>query len=182
MLRLVDEFFSDADTYSTDDLLDRRRGLYKDIAEELYPLVMLAEFLDAEQVRLSAPDVQGPDGELRLPSDRLVTVQITCSHERGDRYLLRQALRESGRYFGDGRCTSEVVAERLERVLTSVRDKEQRHRAGTDILLIHEESISWGDVIDPELPNQLDAALRDLPPSRYDETYIIYGRDVRRLR
>jgi hypothetical protein len=50
------------------------------------------------------------------------------------------------------------------------------------VLLIVEESISWGDLLDPGLPNALEAALSKLPPSKYSASYVAYGRDVRQVR
>ena len=80
------------------------------------------------------------------------------------------------------RDTASVIAQRTQRILAAVEDKEMKFRPGTDILLVADDSISWGDVIDPGLPNALNEAFEVLPDSKYTATYVLFGEDVRRMR
>ncbi len=182
--RLADEFFGDRDAYPDYDFYSRKRGINKDIPEEFYPLLLLAEQLpSATSLRLSPDSLPGPDGAVLLDDGSEATVQVTLSHERGDGYQIRQSLRDTGSWTGGkGRDTNEVIAERMGRILEAIADKEAKFRAGTDVLLIGDQSIAWGDVIDPGLPDALAEAIRSLPPSSYSATFVAFGADVRQVR
>ena len=179
---VADEFFDDRQTYPDDSSYSRKRGINKDVPEEYHPLLLLAEHLDAKSLRLSPDSLPGPDGALLLPDESEITVQVTVSHERSDGYKVRQSLRDNGSWSTGGFETNEVIAQRLERILDAVEDKEAKFRAGTDVLLVVDKSISWGDVIAPGLPDALARAIERLPESRYSATYVAYGTDVRRVR
>jgi hypothetical protein len=180
---LVSEFFGDQTTYPDGDFYSRKRGINKDIPEEFYPLLLLAEhLLTAKSVRLSPQSLPGPDGAILLIDESEISVQITVSHERSNGYKKRQVLRDPGIWSNKARNTDEVIKQRLERILNAIQDKETNFRTGTDILLIVDESISWGDVIDPGLPDALEAALGQLPASNYSATYVAYGEDIRQAR
>jgi hypothetical protein len=76
-----------------------------------------------------------------------------------------------------------MISERLKRIIDAIREKEINFRDGTKILLIVDESISsWGDVIDPGLPNAIQESIASLPPSKYYATYVKFGEDVRQMR
>ena len=180
---LVDKFFGDRATYPDSDFYSRKRGINKDIPEEFYHLLLLAEHLPtAKSMRLSSNSLPGPDGAILLADESEITVQVTVSHERSNGYKVRQSLRDHGTWSSKAFNTNEVIKHRLERILSAIKDNEANFRAGTDVLLIVEESISWGDVIDPGLPDALEAALSQLPASKYSTTYIAYGTDVRQVR
>lgn len=182
---LVDAFFGDRVTYPNYEFYSRKRGVNKDIPEEYYPLVLLGESLSSvKAVRLSPDSFSGHDGALLLKDESTVCVQVTLSHERDDGCTVRHSLRDTGQYIPDGgaRDTAEVVEQRKKRILDAIEDKEFKFRAGTEVLLVVDESISWGDVIDPSLPDALEAALNTLPDSKYAATYIIFGSDLRRVR
>lgn len=182
---LVEAFFRDGATYPDYEFLSRKRGVNKDIPEEYYPLVLLGEGLSSvKAIRLSPDSFSGHDGVLLLEDDSTVRVQVTLSHERDYGCTVRHGLRDTGQYTLDGgtRDIAEVVEQRKNRILDAIKDKQSKFRTGTDVLLVVDESISWGDVIDPSLPDTLEALLSTLPGSKYDATYIIYGSDLRRLR
>lgn len=181
--KLVDEFFNDRTTYPDYEFYSRKRGIYKDIPEELYPLLLFAEsHASAASLRLSPDSLPGPDGAVLLNDGSEITVQVTLSKERGDGYKKRLSLRDPGFQDVKGRNTKVVIGERLERIIDAIRDKEINFRAGTEILLVVDESISWGDVIDPGLPDAIQEAIIPLPPSKYSATYVIFGKDIRRVR
>jgi hypothetical protein len=180
--QLVDQFFSDRATYPDYDFYSHKRGINKDIIEEFYPLLLLAEYLPSATSLCVSPDsLPGPDGFVFLEDGSELTIQVTLSHERSDGYKVRQSLRDAGIWAEKARNTSDVITKRLERILEAIQDKETNFREGTDILLVVDKSISWGDVIDPGLPNALKKAVVSLPPSRYSATYVIYGTDVRKV-
>jgi hypothetical protein len=180
---LVSEFFDDRTTYPDSDFYSRKRGINKDIPEEFYPLLLLAEHLPtAQSVRLSPKSLPGPDGAILLTDGTEISVQITVSHERSDGYLVRQSLRDLGSWSSKARNTDGVIKQRLERILDAIKDKEANFRAGTDMLLVVEESISWDDVIDPGLPDALEVALGQLSASKYSAIYVVFLRDVRQVR
>jgi hypothetical protein len=181
---LVDRFFEDRATYPDSDFYSRKRGINKDIPEEFYPLLLLAEHLPtAKSLRLSSTSLHGPDGAVLLVDESEITVQVTVSYERSDGYKVRQDLRDHGTWSSKGFIsTEEVIKQRLKRILDSIKDKEANSGAGKDVLLIVDQSISWGTVIDPGLPDALEAALSKLPPSKYSATYVAYGADVRLVR
>ena len=180
---LADKFFGDRATYPNNDLFSRKRGIHKDIPDEFYPLLLLAEHLrNAKRMRLSSTSLPGPDGAILLADESEIAVQVTVSHERSDGHKMRQSLRDNGTWSSSGFTTNGVIEKRLERILDAINDKEAKFRAGTDVLLIVEESISWGDILYPGLPDALRAALIKLPPSKYSATYIAFGTDVRQAR
>lgn len=181
--KLVDEFLNDRATYSDYEFYSHKRGINKVILEEFYPLLLFAEFLpSAASLHLSPNSLPGSDGAVLLKDGLEITVQITLSHERSDGYKMRQSLRDNGVWSTKMRNTNEVISERLERIIEAIKDKETNFRVGTLVLLIVDESISWGDMIDPGLPNALEEAIVSLPPSKYSDTYIIFGKDVRQVR
>jgi len=181
--KLVDEFLNDRTTYSDYSFYSHKRGINKDILEEFYPLLLFAEFLSSTvSLRLSPYSLSGPDGAVLLKDGLEITVQITLSHERSDGYKMRQSLRDTGVWSTKVRNTNEFIAERLNRIIDAIKDKETNFHAGTMVLLVVDESISWGDVIDPGLPNALKETFVSLPPSKYSDTYIIFGKDVRHVR
>lgn len=179
---LAQTFFDDRVTYPDGDFYSRKRGINKDIPEEYHPLLLLADHLAAAAVRLSPDSLSGPDGALRLSDGSELTVQVTLSHERDGGHETRLTLRDTGTHTGECVATDHEIAVRLSRILDALREKERRYRKGTDVLLIVDKSIAWGDVIDPGLPIALEEAARQLPPSRYLATYVAYGSDIRRLR
>jgi hypothetical protein len=179
---LVNGFFDDRITYPDYDFYSRKRGINKDIPEEFYPLLLFAESIpSATSLRLSSDSLSGPDGVVLCEDGSEITVQITMSHERDNGYKIRQSLRDTGTWIGKGRDTNETIAERLGRILEAIKDKETKFRAGTEVLLVVDESISWGDVIDPSLPNALRDAVALLPASKYSATYVIFGTNVRQM-
>jgi len=180
---LAGEFFGDRATYPDSEFYSRKRGINKDIPEEFYPLLLLAEHLPAaKSVRLSPNSLPGPDGAILLADESEITVQVTVAHERSDGYKVRQSLRDHGTWSSKVFNTNEVIKQRLERIFDAIEYKEANFHVGTDVLLIVEQSISWGDVIDPGLPDALEAALDQLPTSKYSATYVAYGKDVRQVR
>lgn len=181
---VVDSFFSDRSTYRDFEFYSRKRGLNKDIPEEYYPLLLLGESLShVESIRLSPDSLPGPDGALLLDDGSTLSVQVTVSRERDVGYAIRKSLRDTGRYTPGAACdTANVIAQRTQRILAAVKDKETKFRPGTDILLVVDKSISWGNAIDPGLPNSLNEAFKALPVSKYSATYVIFGADVRRVR
>lgn len=181
--RILDSFFGDPTTYPGHDFYSHTRGINKDIPEEFYPLVLLADQLPGVRgLRLSAASSSGPDGEIRFWSHPTLTVQITCAHERDDHYIIRHELRDTGRYLGQGRSTDEVIAMRLKRIVTAVAGKERNFHSGTHALLIQEESLFWSDQLETKLKSQLSEALAALPPSNYGSTYVTFDKDVARVR
>ncbi|CAG0932095.1 hypothetical protein TFLX_02455 [Thermoflexales bacterium] len=181
--RIVQSFFDDRKTYPDHDFYSRHRGINKDIPEELRPLLLLARSLpEAEVLRLAPPAVVGPDGEIRTRDGFVIRVQVTSSLERDGGYLVRQQLRDTGSYTTAARDTLEVVEERLCRILDALTEKEQRYREGTDVLVIREQSVSWGDVLEPTLKARLAEEVSTPEPSNYSATYITFNEDVYRLR
>jgi hypothetical protein len=181
--RIVQTFFDDRETYPDHDFYSRRRGINKDIPEELWPLLLLARSLpEAEALRLAPPAIAGPDGEIRSHDDSVIRVQVTSSLERDGGYLVRQHLRDTGSYATATRDTLEVVEERLCRILDALVEKEQRYREGTDVLVIREQSVSWGNVLEPTLKARLAEEVSALEPSNYSATYVTFNEDVYRLR
>ena len=147
------KFFGDRVTYTNGKFYSRKRGINKDIPEEFDHLLLLAEHLmDAMSVRLSPNSLPGPDGAILLADKSEITVQVTVAHERSDGYKVRQSLRDNGTWMSKVSNTNEVIEQRLKRIFDAIIDKESNFHVGTDILLIVDESISWGDVIDPGLP------------------------------
>jgi hypothetical protein len=180
---IVQSFFDDRETYPDHDFYSRSRGLNKDIPEELWPLLLLARSLpEAETLRLAPPAVAGPDGEIRTRDGSVIRVQVTSSLERDGGYLIRQQLRDTGSYTTAARDTLEVVEERLCRILDALAEKEKRYHEGTDVLVILEQSVSWGDVLEPTLKARLAEEVSTLEPSNYSATYITFNEDVYRSR
>jgi len=180
---IVQSFFDDHETYPDYSFYSRCRGINKDIPEELWPLLLLARnLLEAEALRLAPPANEGPDGEIRISDGSIIRVQVTSSLERYGGYLVRQQLRVNGSYSTPARNTLEVVEERFRRILDAIVEKEQRYRKGTDVLVIHEQSVSWGDVLEPTLKARLAEKVINSEPSKYSATYIIFNEDVYRLR
>ena len=180
---IVQSFFDDHETYPDYSFYSRCRGINKDIPEELWPLLLLARnLLEAEALRLAPPENEGPDGEIRISDGSIIRVQVTSSLERYGGYLVRQQLRVNGSYSTPARNTLEVVEERFRRILDAIVEKEQRYRKGTDVLVIHEQSVSWGDVLEPTLKARLAEKVINSEPSKYSATYIIFNEDVYRLR
>ncbi|HLO13936.1 MAG TPA: hypothetical protein VK206_03840 [Anaerolineales bacterium] len=180
---IVQSFFDDHETYPDHSFYSRCRGINKDIPEELWPLVLLARNLpEAEALRLAPPANEGPDGEIRISDGSIIRVQVTSSLERYGGYLVRQQLRDNGSYATRARDTLEVVEERLRRILDAIVEKEQRYRKGTDVLVIQEQSVSWGDVLEPTLKARLAEKVINSEPSKYSATYIVFNEDVYRLR
>lgn len=181
--KLVDDFFDDQITYPDNDLYSRNHGIYKVIPEEFYPLLLLAETLSsAKKLRLAPDSLPGPDGTILLKDKSEITVQITMSHERSKGYYKkRHNLRDKGFHVNEGKKTNDIFIERLKRIIEAIKDKESKFYKGTDVLLIVDESISWGDKIDPSLPNAVKNAVTLLPPSNYSAIYVIYGRDIRKI-
>ena len=182
---LVDAFSGDPSTYPDYEFFSHNRGVYKDISEEYIPLLLLSESLPHVQaLRLSTDSFPGHDGVLLLDDESTISVQVTVSQEHDDGYKARHSLRDIGEYIPDGGAgdTQGVIAQRTQRILDAIQDKESKFRAGTNVLLVVDESISWGDVIDPGLPDALDVALHMMPGSKYASTYVIFGTDVRKVR
>ena len=180
---IVQTFFDDRETYPDYNFYSRCRGINKDIPEELWPLLLLARnLLEAEALRLAPPANEGPDGEIRKSDGSIIRVQVTSSLERYGGYLVRQQLRVNGSYSTPARNTLEVVEERFRRILDAIVEKEQHYRKGTDVLVIHEQSVSWGDVLEPTLKARLAEKVINSEPSKYSATYIIFNEDVYRLR
>ena len=180
---IVQSFFDDHKTYPDHSFYSRRRGINKDIPEEFWPLLLLARNLpEAEALRLTPPANEGPDGEIRISDGSIIRVQVTSSLERYGGYLVRQQLRVIGSFATAARETLEVVEERLNRILDAIVEKEQRYRKGTDVLVIQEESVSWGDVLEPTLKARLAEKVINSEPSNYSATYIIFNEVVYRLR
>jgi len=181
--RIVQSFFNDREAYPDHDFYSRRRGINKDIPEELWPLLLLARSLPkAKTLRLAPSAIAGPDGEIRFCDGSIVRVQVTSSLERNGGYLVRQQLRDTGSYATAARDTLEVVEERLCRILDAIIDKERRYRKGTDVLVIREQSVSWGDVLEPTLKARLAEELSTLEPSNYSATYITFNEAVYKVR
>jgi hypothetical protein len=180
---IVQSFFDDHETYPDRSFYSRDRGINKDIPEEFWPLLLLARNLpEAEALRLAPPAIEGPGGEIRISDGSIIRVQVTVSLQRDGGYLVRQQLRDIGSYATPARDTLEVVGERLRRILDAIVEKEQRYRKGTDVLVIHEQSVSWGDVLEPTLKARLVEKVITFEPSKYSATYIIFNEDVYRLR
>ena len=181
--RIIRSFFSDREHYPDSDFYSRRRGINKDIPEELWPLFLLARsFPEAEAIRLSPPSIAGPDGDIRTRDGSIIRVQVTSSLERDGGYLVRQHLRDAGWYATAARDTLDVVEERLHRILDALMEKEQRYREGTDVLVIREQSVSWSDVLESTLKARLTEEVSALDPSNYSATYVIFNENVYRLR
>ena len=181
--RIVQSFFDDRETYPDHDFYSRRRGISKDIPEELWPLLLLARRLpEGEAIRLAPPAIAGPDGEIRTRNGSVIRVQVTSSLERDGGYLVRQQLRDTGSHATAARDTLEVVEERLCRILDALVEKERRYRGGTDVLVIREDSVSWGNVLEPTLKTRLAEEVSTLEPSNYSATYITFSEEVYKLR
>jgi hypothetical protein len=180
---IVESFFRDRQTYPDYDFYTRTRGINKDIPEEWWPLLLLARNLsDANAIRLAPPAVAGADGEIRMSDGSILRVQVTSSLERDGGYLERLQLRDLGSYTKPARETLEVVKERHHRIINAIIEKEQRYRVGTDVLVVHEQSVSWGDVLETTLKARLAEDISALEHSKYSATYIIFNEDVYRLR
>ena len=180
---IVKSFFNDHETYPDHSFYSRERGINKDIPEEFWPLLLLARNLpEAEALHLAPPAIEGPDGEIRNSNGSIIRVQVTVSLERNGGYLVRQQLRDIGSYATPARDTLEVVGERLRRILDAIVEKEKRYRKGTDVLVIHEQSISWGSILEPTLKARLIEEMITFEPSKYSATYIIFNEDVYKLR
>jgi hypothetical protein len=180
---IVQSFFDDRETYPDNSFYSRLRGINKDIPEELWSLLLLARNLpEAEALRLAPPTKEGPDGEIRMSDGSIIRVQVTSSLERDGGYLVRQQLRDIGSYATPIRDILEVVEERFRRILNAILEKEQRYRKGTDVLVIQEQSVSWGDILEPTLKARLTEKVINSKPSKYSATYIIFNEDVYRLR
>jgi hypothetical protein len=180
---LVDKFFSGRATYPDYDFYSRKRGINKDIPDEFHPLLLLAERLPiAKSIHLSCTSLPEPDGPILFSDESEFTVQVTVSHERRHGYKMRPSLRDHGTWSSGSLNMNEVIKQRLERILNPIKDKEVNFHTGTDVLLIVEQSISWGGVLDPGLPDAHKLALSKLPPSKYSATYVAYKKDVRKVR
>jgi hypothetical protein len=124
---LADKFFGDRVAYPDSDFYSKLRGINKDIPEEFYPLLLLAEYLPtAKSMRLSSTSLPGPDGTILLADESEITIQITVSHERSEGYKMRQSLRDNGTWSSGGFATNEVIVKRLERILDAINDKEAK--------------------------------------------------------
>jgi hypothetical protein len=180
---LVNKFFGNRDTYPDYDFYSRKRGINKDIPEEFYPLLMLAERLPtAVSIRLSPSSLSGPDGAILLKDKSEITVQVTVSYERSDTFKIRHYLRDHGTWSSGVFSPKDVIKQRLERIINSVKDKEINFRQGTDVLLIVEQSTKWADRFDLDLHEEVGAAFDQLPTSKYSAIYVVYGTDIRKLR
>jgi len=181
--RIVQSFFDDHEKYPDHSFYSRRRGINKDIPEELWPLLLLARSLPkAEALRLAPPAIAGSDGEIRTRDGSVIGVQVTSSLERDGGYLVRQQLCDTGLYAVVARDAFEVIEKRFVRIIDALVEKEQRYREGTDVLVIREQSVSWSDVLEPTLKVRLADKVSTLEPSKYSDTYVIFGEDVYRLR
>jgi hypothetical protein len=179
---IAQSFFDDRETYPDHSFYSRDRGINKDIPEELWPLLLLARNLpETEALRLMPSANEGPDGEIRMSDGSIIRVQVTSSLERDGGYLVRKQLRDLGSYATPVRDTIEVVEERFRRIRGAILEKEQRYRKGTDVLVIQEQSVSWGDVLEPTLKARLAEMVINSKPSKYSATYIIFNEDVYRL-
>lgn len=180
---IVQSFFDDRETYPDRSFYSRDRGINKDIPEEFWPLLLLARNLpEAEALRLAPIAIEGPDGEIRISDGTIIRVQVTVSLEREGGYLARHQLRDTGSYATPARDMLEVVEERLRRILDAIVEKERRYRKGTDVLVIQEQSVSWGDVLEPTLKARLAEKVITFEQSKYSATYIIFNEDVYMLR
>lgn len=174
---IVLSFFDDREIYPDHDFYSRRRGINKDIPEELWPLLLLARNLsEAVALRLTSPAIAGPDGEIQTRNGSVIRVQLTSSLERGNGYLVRQHLRDAGFQI----TAPDPVEERLRRILDALLEKEQRYREGTHVLVIRERSVRPG--VESSLKTRLAEAVAALQPSNYSATYITFNEDVYRLR
>src|SRR5665811_784163 len=106
---IVQSFFDDHKTYPDHSFYSRRRGINKDIPEEIWPLLLLARNLpEAEALRLTPPANEGPDGEIRISDGFIIRVQVTSSLERNGGHKVRLQLRVKGCYKTAARETLEV--------------------------------------------------------------------------
>jgi hypothetical protein len=177
--KLVDEFIDDRVTYPDYEFYSHKRGINKDILEEFRPLLLFSESLSsATSIRLSPESLPGPDGAILLKDGTEIAVQITLSHERNDGYKERLTLRDNSQLSKRGLTINGDIAERLARIIEAIKDKEANFRAGTEVLLVVDDSTKWV----PGLPNELEEAIVSLPPSKYSATYIIFREDVRQVR
>jgi hypothetical protein len=180
---IIESFFRDRQTYPDYDFYTRTRGINKDIPGEWWPLLLLARNLpDANALRLAPPAIAGADGAIRMSDGAILRVQVTSSLERDGGYLERLQLRDLGSYTKPACETLEVVEERRHRIINAIVEKEQRYRVGTDVLLVQEQAVSWGDVLESALKAQLAEDISALEHSKYSATYIIFNEDVYRLR
>jgi len=174
----INAFFNDRSTYPDFAFYSRKRGINKDISEELYPLTLLADYLpNGVAIRLNSPSTQGPDGEIKLANGDVFTVQITKSDERDGGYTRRLTLRDKGRYIRVMDSHSETE-KRLKRILAAIRDKEERYRTGTDVLLIIEERVKYSPLLESELKTKISEAVCHLPKSKYSQRFIVFGEQI----
>ena len=179
--RIAQSFFGDRETYPDYDFYSRRRGINKDIPEELWPLLLLARSLsEVEALRLTPSAIAGPDGEIRSCDGSVIRVQVTSSLERNGGYLVRHRMRDIGSYATAARDTLEVVEERLGRILDALVDKEQRYRDDTDVLVIREQILPKS--VEPTLKARLAEEVSILEPSNYSATYITFNEAVFKVR
>ena len=76
--------------------------------------------------------------------------------------------------------TAAIVEQRFSRIVEALREKEQNYHHGTAVLVIREESVSWGSELGPVLKARL--ALERQRASHYNAIFITFNEDVWKLR
>lgn len=149
--KIIEEL-DDHDEHSTAHVR-QRRGILKTIIEEYHPLFHLARILtNFKSARLMPNSHPGPDAEIILRDESLLTVQITCSGESTNTRLQRDLLNngnavypnqfhESHRgeivYSGRILTTKNAMTQRtIDEVLSSIKLKNENYWEGTQLLLI----------------------------------------------
>ncbi|RLB59247.1 MAG: hypothetical protein DRI90_15665 [Deltaproteobacteria bacterium] len=194
---IVESFSTDRVTYPHRDV-HSRKGVCKILIEEFCPLVRLAEeFQHVDHIRLLPEAHQGPDGEIGLRDREPLQVQITCSSQSRDRALQREQLRDgkitfthqhhdrdksTKRVVATGRASTTPAADvqsRVTRIMGAIEAKEEKFYAGTDILLVLDDSSNFKHL--EGLHEAVCEEIRPRPRSHYRQIYVSYGNDLKQV-
>jgi hypothetical protein len=188
MRDILDKFGTDREGFP-DDMVQRRRGLAKDIVEEYAPLYRLGCVLQAfETGRLTPAGIAGPDAIVQLTNGTSVAVQITTAGESESTALHRELLSKKhvvfpnqiasrlpvqkqiqtqGRVLTTRRGNTEVM---IAEVIAAIQKKVAKFHEGTKLLLVHIRQPSAS--LEDTWPASLQAALEGVSISPYEAVYV----------
>lgn len=155
MQTIVDTFTNDHAEYPSAEVR-RSRGIPKVMAEEYFPLLLLARNIPSViSARLTTKSNPGPDAVLLLDGGYQQTVQITCVGKNKSTALQRELLNDGQVVFATqaanrdsrtrkitqtGRSITTRTASTLtaiEEVLFAIKKKNDKYRTDTKLLLIN---------------------------------------------
>lgn len=166
---IVDKVRQDIETYSQEAFL-RRQGIIKMVEEEYVPLVLVAELVSGDSLRLFSEANQGPDGEIQFTDSNPLNAQITCSHEGLARAQMRINLSQNGAVLTE--ISADEVDVRYRRILSAFRSKEDKFYKGTNILIILDAPANLSHL--SELKPMIRQALAETR-SKYENIFVVYG-------